>query len=162
MNHCQTFLEITLDLLVYDTSWSLGFWRKNMENDKKQSEFFHIPFFFLFAIWAFSCFFQDFPLDSLPLVTIVPNSLLKILFLRAHSIKTLLLQPIDVNKLVKARPLDNMEFMQWFKAYYESRCPAINNYDPVARRQISKTGDLKVHSPWKAKTWWKLMVRHKT
>ena len=54
------------------------------------------------------------------------------------------MQPVDVAKLVKARPLDNMEFMQWFKAYYDSHAPAISDYDPWARRATSKTGDMKV------------------
>jgi RP/EB family microtubule-associated protein len=53
------------------------------------------------------------------------------------------LQPIEVTKLVKARPLDNIEFMQWFKAYFDSHSPALRNYDPVARRSQSKTGDVK-------------------
>lgn len=52
---------------------------------------------------------------------------------------------MDVNKLVKGRPLDNMEFMQWFKAYWDqqARGRCMDDYDPVARRQQSKTGDFK-------------------
>lgn len=54
------------------------------------------------------------------------------------------LQPIDVNKLIKARPLDNMEFMQWMKFHFESHNGFVDDYDPVQRRMMSKTGDLKV------------------
>ncbi|CAL5224389.1 g7070 [Coccomyxa viridis] len=53
-------------------------------------------------------------------------------------------KPVDVNKLVKGRPLDNMEFMQWLKFYFEGRlgCQDLD-YDPVGRRQQSKSGDVK-------------------
>lgn len=54
-------------------------------------------------------------------------------------------QHVDVQKLIKARPLDNMEFMQWFKRYFDDHTGGgdILDYDPVQRRAASKTGDLK-------------------
>lgn len=51
---------------------------------------------------------------------------------------------MDVNKLIKARPLDNMEFMQWFKSYFDSQTGGHPvEYDAVARRATCKTGDIK-------------------
>lgn len=51
----------------------------------------------------------------------------------------------DVAKLIKGRPLDNTEFMQWFKAYWDTTTGGqpITDYDPVARRQQCKTGNIK-------------------
>jgi hypothetical protein len=55
------------------------------------------------------------------------------------------LQHIEVSKLVKARPLDNMEFMQWFKGYYDQATGGrgVCDYEGAARRALCKTGDLK-------------------
>ncbi len=51
---------------------------------------------------------------------------------------------MDVNKLVKGRPLDNMEFMQWFKSYWDSRLGSQHlNYDAVGRRNLAKSGAMK-------------------
>ncbi|PNH02885.1 Microtubule-associated protein RP/EB family member 1A [Tetrabaena socialis] len=52
---------------------------------------------------------------------------------------------VEVARLVKGRPLDNMEFMQWFKAYWDQCCMGqpLAQYDGHARRQGCKTGDLK-------------------
>ena len=54
-----------------------------------------------------------------------------------------MLQPVEVNKLIKARPLDNMEFMQWFKRYFDAQAGSDLSYDAAARRAGSKTGDVK-------------------
>eukprot|EP01025_Chloroclados_australasicus_P043666 TRINITY_DN4685_c0_g2_i1.p2 TRINITY_DN4685_c0_g2~~TRINITY_DN4685_c0_g2_i1.p2 ORF type:complete len:323 (+),score=25.81 TRINITY_DN4685_c0_g2_i1:78-971(+) len=52
---------------------------------------------------------------------------------------------IDINKLIKGRPLDNMEFLQWFKHYYDTQAAiaGLPEYDPIARREFSKSGKVR-------------------
>ncbi|BDA48444.1 Microtubule-associated protein RP/EB family member 3 [Coccomyxa sp. Obi] len=64
--------------------------------------------------------------------------------LQAAFLKVGVDKPVDVNKLVKGRPLDNMEFMQWFKSYWDSRLGSQHlNYDAVGRRNLAKSGAMK-------------------
>ncbi|KAG1676045.1 hypothetical protein FOA52_014910 [Chlamydomonas sp. UWO 241] len=53
---------------------------------------------------------------------------------------------IEVAKLIKGRPLDNIEFMQWLKSYWDGsggQVVNIEEYDGPGRRAHTKTGDMK-------------------
>ena len=48
-------------------------------------------------------------------------------------------KPINMEKLIRGRYQDNMEFMQWFKAFYDLNATGVD-YDAVARRNKGKGG----------------------
>lgn len=61
----------------------------------------------------------------------------------------LVLQHIEVARLMKSKPLDNMEFMQWMKSYVDGQTGGlpIDGYDGAARRAGSRTGDIRSGAP---------------
>ena len=57
--------------------------------------------------------------------------------LQAAFVKANLNKHIEMEKLIKARPLDNLEFAQWFKAYCSLHLPEDSPYDAVSERQLA-------------------------
>jgi len=48
---------------------------------------------------------------------------------------------IDVDRLIRAKYQDNLEFCQWLKAFYEHLAPpSREDYDPIAKRALGKGG----------------------
>ncbi|KAH8062810.1 hypothetical protein JL720_13180 [Aureococcus anophagefferens] len=41
-------------------------------------------------------------------------------------------KPVEVNRLIRGKYQDNLEFMQWFKAFYDGQRP-VDGYDPNER-----------------------------
>jgi RP/EB family microtubule-associated protein len=46
---------------------------------------------------------------------------------------------IDVEKLIKAKYQDNLEFFQWFKRFFDLNCGTAGDYNPTDRRRGAKT-----------------------
>lgn len=51
-------------------------------------------------------------------------------------------KPIVVDKLVRGKYQDNLEFMQWFKGYFDLNAAAGSDYDAIGRRSKGRGGDL--------------------
>ena len=47
---------------------------------------------------------------------------------------------VPVQQLIRGKYQDNLEFMQWFKRFFEINCSGEVNYDAVARRNLGKGG----------------------
>ncbi len=47
---------------------------------------------------------------------------------------------IEVDKLIRGKYQDNLEFMQWYKRFYELNAGGSSDYDPVAVREKGKGG----------------------
>eukprot|EP00554_Chaetoceros_debilis_P016113 CAMPEP_0194118672 /NCGR_PEP_ID=MMETSP0150-20130528/36562_1 /TAXON_ID=122233 /ORGANISM="Chaetoceros debilis, Strain MM31A-1" /LENGTH=415 /DNA_ID=CAMNT_0038810137 /DNA_START=35 /DNA_END=1282 /DNA_ORIENTATION=+ len=55
--------------------------------------------------------------------------------------KTRVQKHVDVDKLIRAKYQDNLEFCQWLKAFFEHATSAVrDDYDAIARRSIGKGG----------------------
>jgi len=61
--------------------------------------------------------------------------------LQASFTKNRIQKSIDVDRLIRAKYQDNLEFCQWLKAFYEQASPPFrDDYDPLARRVLGKGG----------------------
>jgi RP/EB family microtubule-associated protein len=61
--------------------------------------------------------------------------------LQAAFVKNQIQKHADVDRLIRAKYQDNLEFCQWLKAFYEHVSPPDReDYDPVARRGLGKGG----------------------
>lgn len=60
--------------------------------------------------------------------------------LQAAFTKNRVQRHVDVDKLIRAKYQDNLEFCQWLKAFYEQSGAVRDDYDPVAVRAKGKNG----------------------
>jgi RP/EB family microtubule-associated protein len=61
--------------------------------------------------------------------------------LQASFSKSNVQKQVDVDRLIRAKYQDNLEFCQWLKAFFEHAAPASReDYDPLSRRQMGKGG----------------------
>lgn len=61
--------------------------------------------------------------------------------LQAAFTKSNVQKQVDVDRLIRAKYQDNLEFCQWMKAFFEHAAPpSREDYDPLSRRQIGKGG----------------------
>lgn len=83
-----------------------------------------------------SLFVDEFPLRRVSFTakaeheSIKNYKVLQQFFMRKGISKT-----IDVDKLIKGRPMDNLEFLQWLRGFFEEHRQADGEYDALARRR---------------------------
>lgn len=59
---------------------------------------------------------------------------------------------IEVEKLIKGKYQDNLEFMQWLKRYYDMRTNGGTTYNPITRRKPSATPNRRITNIDKTKS----------
>lgn len=83
-----------------------------------------------------SLFVDEFPLRRVSFTakaeheSIKNYKVLQQFFMRKGISKT-----IDVDRLIKGRPMDNLEFLQWLRGFFEEHRQADGEYDALARRR---------------------------
>lgn len=60
-------------------------------------------------------------------------------FLQMSFDKNKIHKNIEVDKLIKGKYQDNLEFLQWFKRFFDLNCKSSEDYNPVERRKNVKT-----------------------
>ena len=60
-------------------------------------------------------------------------------FLQAAFDKNNIKKHVEVDKLIKAKYQDNLEFFQWFKRFFDLNCGNLSEYNPIEKRKNAKT-----------------------